>query len=519
MSDTITTDASRRPDNQARFVVWGDARPLRAAAFAGFLGTLLVVATAPVRSEAAPTWRLTLPLLPHPGGRLFSLTSFLIGVALLGFGWLRLGTYASRREGESSRRLRNVSLVIVLWAAPVVLGPPLLSNDVYSYAAQGELASHGYDTTKWGPIALGGGPFLRAADEIWHHNPSPYGPVWNKLASGVVTVTGHDPAAAVWGFRVVITLSVVAAAWALAMLAKDLGADPAMAVALGIGNPLTLLHIVGGIHNDGLMMALLLIGVYLARRRHRWSALVLITAAAAVKRPAAAGLAFLGWNWRPELDTRVKRVLGAAVAGAVGMLLIVWLSIEVRMGMGWLGALRGTSKVLSTFAPVTILGLVVSEVLGYVGLNVPSGPIVNVFRAAGLLFAGWLTWLLLSNCRRIGTELALGLTLLVAVVLGPVMWPWYLPPAILVVVAAGAERFRPAFTVACIGASFFVLPTSAQSSIGGNDVHSVLRLVLFLGLVAIALFAQWLAREPVLPAPVLERLRRRHHEPEALVTA
>jgi hypothetical protein len=321
----------------------------------------------------------------------------------------------------------------------------------------------------------------------------------------------------VWGFRVVITLAVVAAGWALAMLAKDLGADPALALALGIGNPLTLLHIVGGIHNDGLMMALLLIGVLLARRRHRWAALFIITSAAAVKLPAAAGLAFLGWNWRPELDTRLKRVAGAAVAGAIGMLLIVWLSIEIRMGMGWLGALRGTSKVLSTFAPVTILGLVVSEVLGYLGVNVPSAPLVNVFRAAGLLFAGWLTWLLLSNCRRIGTELALGLTLLVAIVLGPVMWPWYLPPAILVVVAAGAERFRPAFTVACIGASFFVLPTSAQANLGGTDVHSLLRLGLFLGLAGLALFAQWLAREPVLPGPVLDWLRRRRHaEHEAL---
>src|SRR5690606_32666859 len=151
--------------------------------------------------------------------------------------------------------------------------------------------------------------------------------------------------------------------WALASLARELGADPALAVALGIANPLTLVHVVGGIHNDGLMMALLLVGLYLARRKRRWAALVVITAAAAVKLPAAAGLVYLGWNWRDELDTRAKRFAGAVVAGAIGMLLIVWLSIEIRMGMGWLGALRGTSKVMTTFAPVTMLGLVIAEIL------------------------------------------------------------------------------------------------------------------------------------------------------------
>jgi Glycosyltransferase family 87 len=512
MSDIITSDAPTRRAGT-------EGTSLRNAAVIGFLGTLLVVTTAPVRSQAAPTWRLTLPFVAHPGGRLFSVTTFLLGMALLGYGWYRLGNYAARRDLSPNRRLRMVGLVITLWALPIVLGPPLLSNDVYSYAAQGELASHGYDTTKWGPIALGGGPFLRAADEIWHHNPSPYGPVWNKLAAGVVTTTGHDPAAAVWGFRVVIALSVVVAGWALALLAKDLGADPALAVALGIGNPLTLIHILGGIHNDGLMMALLLVGVYLARRKRRWAALVLITAAAAVKLPAAAGLVFLGWNWRDELDTRLKRFAGAAVAGAIGMLLIVWLSIEVRMGMGWLGALRGTSKVMSTFAPVTMTGLVFTEVLGFFGIHVSSGPIVNLFRAGGLLLAAWLAWLLLSNCRRIGTELALGLTLVIAVVLGPVMWPWYLPPAILVVVAAGAERFRPAFTVACIGASFFVLPTSAQASLGSNGMHSLFRMGLFLVIAAAAMLAQWLAREQVLPTPMLDWLRRRRPEREALATA
>ena len=41
------------------------------------------------------------------------------------------------------------------WAVPFVLGPPLLSSDVYSYAAQGELLARGLDPYAAGPAALG----------------------------------------------------------------------------------------------------------------------------------------------------------------------------------------------------------------------------------------------------------------------------------------------------------------------------------------------------------------------------
>lgn len=512
MSDTTLT-TSARTDRPVH------ARLFRRAAICGFLGVLIIVATSPVREQAAPTWRLTLPFVPAPGGRIFSIVTFALGAALLGYGWWRLGSYVVRSRGRDDRRLRNVCLVAALWSVPVLLGPPLLSNDVYSYAAQGELASHGYDVTKWGPIALGGGPFLRAADSVWHHNPSPYGPVWNKLAAAVVTETGHDPAAAVWGFRVVIALAIVVATWALASLAREVGADPALAVALGIANPLTIVHVLGGIHNDGLMMALLLVGLYLARRKRRWAALVVITAAAAVKLPAAAGLVYLGWNWRDELDTRAKRFLGAVVAGAVGMLLIVWLSIEVRMGMGWLGALRGTSKVMTTFAPATMLGLMISELLQLVGIDVDSDPLVNASRVGGLLLAGWLAWMLLSNCRRIGTEVALGLTLVLAVVLGPVMWPWYWPPAIAVLVAAGAERYRPALTVICVAVSFSVLPTSARPDLGWEEYHSLLRMIVVVLVLAAAAGAQWLAHQPVLPPSWTRRMRRSRAVPAETVAA
>ncbi len=138
--------------------------PLAQAAVSGFAGSLIVASTAPVWRYANPTWRLTLPFVPHPGGALFSAVTFVIGVLLLGFGWFRLSGLITGSELVERARIALATKVIALWTLPIVLGPPLLSNDVYSYAAQGEIGSQGLDPTVVGPWALGGGRFWRAAD-------------------------------------------------------------------------------------------------------------------------------------------------------------------------------------------------------------------------------------------------------------------------------------------------------------------------------------------------------------------
>jgi hypothetical protein len=86
-------------------------------------------------------------------------------------------------------------------------------------------------------------------------------------------------------------------------------------------------------------------------------------------------------------------------------------------------------------------------------------------------------------------------------------------------VAAGAERFRPAFVVSCICVSVFVLPTSATRKVDIAGFHAGFRMVLLIGVVAGALLAQWLAGEQMLPNGLTERFRRRRLAREALATA
>jgi Glycosyltransferase family 87 len=490
--------------------------PVLQASVSGFVGAVIIASTAPVWRNANPTWRFTLPFVSHPGGALFSASSFVIGVLCIGFGWFRLSGYARTKAIAESVRIRVSAQVMALWAVPIMLGPPLLSNDVYSYAAQGEIGSRGLDPTVVGPWALGGGRFWRAADDVWHYNPSPYGPVWNKLAAGVVAVTGHDPALAVWGFRLVIVAAVALAGWATVRIARQLGADPAVALVLAIGNPLVLLHFVGGAHNDGLMMALLLVGLWLARDRRRVLALVALAAAVAIKLPAVVGLAYLGWTWIEPQRSWFKRAAAAGCVTVVGFALVMAVSVQFHMSQGWVTALKGTGKVKSTFAPATMSGLLATDVLHWFHFDVNEDTVINVFRAGGLLLAAAIGWVILSRASRLGTELAVGLTLFLTVMLGPVLWPWYMPPAVALIAVRGVERIRPALSVWCVALALFVFPVSVGTGVGFGTFQALLGTFILLGITAASMVAQWLLGEPVLPPSLHARWVRRRDERHTL---
>ena len=62
--------------------------------------------------------------------------AFYAGVLLVLIGWWGLGAYA--RQGQLS--VAKCWGVLVVWATPLFLGPPLWSRDLYSYVAQGDLA-------------------------------------------------------------------------------------------------------------------------------------------------------------------------------------------------------------------------------------------------------------------------------------------------------------------------------------------------------------------------------------------
>lgn len=477
---------------------------------AGTAGTLVIASSAPVWSKAAPSWRLTLPGIPHPGPPVVAFLLFLLGASLLSAAWI--GLIGLSRDKERSERVR-VSIVLAMlaiWTVPIVLGPPLLSNDVYSYAAQGELASQGVDPTSTGPTALERGEFLRAADPVWRRAPAPYGPVAIATSEAVVSATGHDAATAVWGFRLVVLVGIGLAAVGIPVIARSYGTDPALALALGLVSPLVLLHLIGGIHNDALMLGLLVCGVAAARRDKRVLAILLVALAAAVKLPAACGFVFLGWEWAGPRQTTPRRLLGAATVTAIGVGIVAALCVVVGIGYGWVTALSNTGKVTSTLAPATLLGLVSGDMFRSIGIELGGSTLVALFRLAGLAVAGLVCFQILLRSDRIGMARALGLSLLVVIAFGPVIWPWYLPVGIALLAAGGVGRYRPAVTVVVIATSFLVWPTSVGLLSNLTTYRDVLGLVVVVLIAGAAYLAQHIAAtrgddgDPVEPAPRTE---------------
>src|SRR5664280_3708529 len=121
--------------------------------------------TSPPTAGATPPSRWWGLLAPVHGDWMPGLVplALIAGVSLLLGSWLRLVQLA--KHGQLS--IPAVGAVAVLWALPLLLGPPLLSLDAYSYAAQGELLRAGGDPYRVGPEALGGGSALAAVDPFW----------------------------------------------------------------------------------------------------------------------------------------------------------------------------------------------------------------------------------------------------------------------------------------------------------------------------------------------------------------
>lgn len=459
-------------------------------ALVGFAGVLVVVASAPVWRNAAPTWRLTIPGIAHPPeSSLHAAILFVGGLIAMWVGWVGMIGRAERMPTSPKVRLIVAVVVLVLWCIPPVLGTPMLSNDAYSYAAQGEMMTRGIDPTEVGPYALSRGPFLSAVDPIWRDAPAPYGPVAIALSELVVTATGNSPSTSVWMMRLLATAGVAMTAVGVVLIARRHRVPAAGALVAGVAGPLVLLHMIGGSHNDSLMMGLLTLGMAAFAAHRRYLSVLLVTLAVAVKLPAGVALAFIGWNWFGDRVVRLKdRVAATAGVGLTAGGLLVVLSVAGGIGAGWVVALSNTSSVTTTFSMSTKLGLLANDLTQLVGLDVSTSTLLALFRFLGLAAAGLICLWLLVRSPQIGVVRAVGLAMVVSVLLGPVVWPWYLPAGLALLAATGLGRWRPTYLVLVIAASTFVWPTSVDPVQSLLDVSHLLGLG-FLALVVLIAFA------------------------------
>jgi len=347
------------------------------------------------------------------------------GLVLLVVAWSRLGRLVGTPGGPDVRELRRM---LVGWAAPLMVAPPLFSKDVYSYAAQGAMVLHGADPYASGPGNAPGfhSPLAANVDEKWAETPAPYGPVFLVLAARMLGLTGEHTLAAVFGLRVLCVLGVVLMAVYLPRLAAHLGVDPAAATWLGVLNPLVLIHLVGGGHNDALLVGFLVMGLVLVLDGLPVLGVLVLALATLVKVPAGMAFAFCVPLWAGQLSGRLRLTRAALLTAATAAGAIAGISAACGLGYGWVHALQTPGEVRNWLSVTTTMGQFTGLAASWFGAGDHMDGAIAAWRGAGGLVAAVVCAALLLRSRRIGPVAALGTALIAVVALGPVVQPWYL---------------------------------------------------------------------------------------------
>ncbi len=461
--------------------------------------------SSPFKLEMPGVWFFGVPSTAGASswGVYFTLAAVYGGLLLLMRVWWGMTRLYARCPGVPVKRMM---WVFALWSTPMLVIAPLFSRDAYSYAAQGEMVSHHMNPYLYGPFELGNNSYTAPVDPLWGNAPAPYGPLFLQIDGFFTRITFHNELATIVLLRLLSLLGVVLIAWSVPKLARLYHRDGAELFTLMVLNPVTILHLIGGAHNDALMLGLLLAGLTAAKEKRPIVGILFCALATAIKAPAAIGILYVGWTWLgPQASTR-DRLRPVVTAGLIGAGVLGFFSYISGLGWGWVSILGTPGAVRSWTAPTTSLALLFTGVAHLAHIGVGLGGVLTVARFFGLLAAGVVGVWLLLNSDRIGTLKAMGVTLLVFVVLGPVVQPWYLSWGLILLVPVALGRLRSLIIGLSMVTAFIELPGGTQllnSLIHGDPLLIVLTLLWILVVLTVPL-ASWertvggaVAEEPV----------------------
>jgi alpha-1,6-mannosyltransferase len=370
---------------------------------------VLLAATSEIVLDAAAG---NSPLLPKSP----SITHWMSGIGeLLGFRvfLIALLVFSGAYAGMLliARRLSSrwaIALVIALQAI-VLVGPILISTDVYSYIAYARMGVlHGVNPYTHGPIAISGDPIFRYVGPDWTKASTAYGPLYT-LISYPLALLGVP--GAVWGAKLQALLAsagTLALTWRCAGLR---GVDRRFALLAVGANPLYVIYCLGGVHNDLILIFFMVLGVTLAlsadRRREALAGASLVVGALS-KATGVVPLPFLIVSRR-----RAAPLLGAVAAVLLG-LLAAYLAFGVH-GADILSPLNRDAAFVSTDGFPTE----VAHLLGKPGVYPIDHQILKALLVAIVVHLMWRTW------RGYDWVAASGWTLLAICVTNAWLLAWY----------------------------------------------------------------------------------------------
>ncbi|WP_081512328.1 alpha-(1-_6)-mannopyranosyltransferase A [Nocardia donostiensis] len=410
------------------------------AALLGFVGAVMITfggfGAGGVRKRDPLLEAMHLSWLRFGHGYALSMMFVWIGVLLMITAWVRLGraTIGSGDRPGSGVRLNELRAIVGIWTFPLLFSVPMFSRDAYSYLAQGALLRDGFDPYKVGPVA-NPGVLLDNVSTVWTTTTAPYGPMFLLLGRGITAVTGDNVVAGTIALRLVMLPGLALIMWAVPYLTKHLGGKPTVALWLAVLNPLVLIHLMGGVHNEMLMVGLMCAGIALVLERHHVAGIVVVAIGVAIKATAGVALPFLVWIWMlHERDRRAEEgreplphpaVMFAKIAGlglSVFAVVFVATSAIAGVGIGWLTALSGSQKIINWLSLPTIMA---HATTWFTSLSLE--PVLEVTRmlcAAVLMVVLVWTWWRFKLTER-DAVLGILIAFVAIIILSPAALPWY----------------------------------------------------------------------------------------------
>jgi alpha-1,6-mannosyltransferase len=413
----------------------------------------------PSRSGGWPSW-LSGPL--HGLG---------FGIGSSSFQTLTLvmcASYAAVLLGAQMLTSRAIALSIVAAYVLLLLGPPLLSQDVFGYLAFARLGVlHGLD------------PYTHVAAEAptdavfpfigWPFQHSPYGPLFT-LGSYPLAPLGL--AGGLWALKAVAVGSSLGAVALTARAATKMGRS-AKAAAVFVGlNPVLLVLAAGGAHNDTLVLLVLAGALALAAgatgagrreagatgagRTEAWGAgvdrtsnlrkaAVVLVAGVGVKASAGLVLPFVVLAPRAW---RERASIGGSAFGAVVLLAIVAIVGFGAHAFGFLDALNEQQQLVATHS-------IPAESARLVGLSGVPGWWRQAFLAGLVLVLVLTLW---RTARGADWRAMAGWATLALLLSTAWLLPWYAIWALPLAALADSRRLRIATLAFCAYAILIHLP-------------------------------------------------------------
>lgn len=410
-----------------------------------------------------------------------------LGVLSMIIAWVRLGRitigtgpYRGTERPASTVTLNELRITVGIWILPLLFAVPMFSQDVYSYLAQGALLRDGYDPYTVGPV-VSPGVLLDNVSPVWTTTTAPYGPIFLLMGQAITSITGDNVVAGTIAMRLVMLPGLALMMWAVPHMTKHLGGKPTVALWLAVLNPLVLIHLIGGVHNEMLMVGLMAAGIALVLERHHVAGVVVVAIGVAIKATAGVALPFLVWIWMiHERERRAAENKGplphpirtfAKIAGlgvSVFAVVFVAASAAAGVGIGWLTALSGSKKIINWLSLPTIMAHMVTWVTPF-----SLGEVLVVTRAlCAVALVGILIW---TWWRYRNTERQAVMGILIAfvaiVILSPAALPWYYswPLAL----AAGFAMSTPTLMVLVGLCTWLMLVFQPGGSIGLYNIWHV----------------------------------------------